>query len=193
MKRRTLLRCTLLTSFSAITSCKSESSLPVLSQVPSFAFTDQTGQALATKNLSGKPWVAAFMFTRCPTICHKITREMRKLQVRAQSEGLSVHWISFSVDPDNDTPPVLAAYAKKYEADTSNWSFLTGDFRVMQKTAEEGFKIGVSGTANGSEPHYGISHGSHLVLVDTQGMIRGYYRTTDTQAQQQLLKDLARL
>lgn len=186
-----ILACCLLLTLALC--CKAQPALPELGQVPSFVFTDQGGTRMSNQQLVGRPWVAAFMFTRCPTICPKITREMRKLQIGAQSKQLDVHWVSFSVDPENDTPEVLAAYAKEYEANTKNWSFLTGDFSAIQQTAEQGFKIGVSGTATDSEPHYGISHGSHLVLVDSKGTIRGYYRTTDEQAQERLLKDLASL
>src|SRR5690606_29307028 len=140
-------------------------------------------------DLRGKVSVAAFMFTRCPTICPRITATMQELQTRAKQSGVPIHWVSFSVDPDNDTPAVLQTYAKERQLDVTSWSFLTGDSTQIRTVAEQGFKIAAEGKAEATSEHYGISHGSHLVLVDKRGRIRGYYRTLDDDAQTRLLDD----
>lgn len=173
--------------------CKRTPELPVLGEIPAFAFTDQAEAPFTQENMQGRVSVVAFMFTRCPTICPRITTTMRELQKRAQAASLPVHWLSFTVDPDNDTPAVLREYAKEYELDLSNWSLLTGDHQRIREVAEQGFKIGAEGKADPSAADYGISHGSHLVLVDQQGRIRGYYRTMDGDAQNRLLQDAERL
>jgi protein SCO1/2 len=173
----------------AAVSCQKARQLDNLGQIPTFTFTDQDGRAFGTANLRGKVSVAAFMFTRCPTICPRITAVMRELQVKAQKDGIPVHWVSFSVDPENDTAPVLEAYARERQLDLSTWSFVTGDTAQIRAVAEEGFKIAAEGKAEANADHYGISHGSHLVLVDQQGQIRGYYRTLDDDAQRRLLAD----
>lgn len=177
----------------SLVSCKSEPPLEVLGEVPSFSFIDQDGNAFGSANLRGRVNVSAFMFTRCPTICPRITSTMKELQDRAKREGVAVHWLSFSVDPDNDTPAVLKQYATQYGADLSQWTFLTGDATKIRETAEQGFKIAAEGQADSNAEHYGISHGSHLVLVDANGRIRGYYRTLDGDAQVRLLHDAKRL
>ena len=177
----------------AAAGCKRSQPLPELGSVPAFEFRDQRGESVTHGSLRGKPWVAAFMFTRCPTVCPKITLTMRQLQERAREQSLPVHWVSFTVDPENDTPEVLAAYVREYELDASNWSFLTGDSTRIRQTAEQGFKIALEGSADPEQEHFGISHGSHLVLVDARLKIRGYYRTTDEHAQQELLRDLRQL
>jgi protein SCO1 len=177
----------------ALAGCKSEPPLEVLGQVPMFSFTDQEGLTYGTANMRGHISVAAFMFTRCPTICPRITTTMKGLQQRAQHEGVPVHWLSFSVDPDNDTPAVLKQYAQRYQVDLEHWTFLSGDAREIRETAEQGFKIAAEGSAEPDSDHYGISHGSHLVLVDAAGQIRGYYRTLDDDAQTRLLRDVKRL
>lgn len=183
----------LLTAFLLLASCKSETPLEVLGEVPAFSFTDQDGNTFGSENLRGRVSVAAFMFTRCPTICPRITTTMKELQARAKREGVAVHWLSFSVDPDNDTPAVLKQYAAQYGADLAHWTFLTGDATKIRETAEQGYKIAAEGQAEPNAEHYGISHGSHLVLVDANGRIRGYYRTLDGDAQARLLKDAKRL
>ncbi|HKO93001.1 MAG TPA: SCO family protein [Polyangiaceae bacterium] len=167
--------------------------LPRLGTVGPFWLTDQAGRSFSEQNLNGQVWVAAFMFTRCPTICPELTRRMRYLQEQAQSRNVPLHLLSFSVDPENDTPEVLRNYAAQYEANTASWSFLTGDNSVIRKAAEEGFKIGVDGTPKPGAEHYGITHGTHLVLLDGTRTIRGYYQSSEPTKLAQLLDDAAAL
>jgi protein SCO1/2 len=167
--------------------------LPQLGTVGPFWLTDQDGRSFSEQSLSGKVWVAAFMFTRCPSICPEMTRRMRYLQEQAQARHLPLNFVSFSVDPDNDTPPVLRQFAAQYGADTRSWSFLTGDNSVIRAAAEQGFKIGVDGTLREGADHMGITHGTHLVLLDGSRSIRGYYQSSEPAKLQQLLQDAAAL
>ena len=167
--------------------------LPRLGTVGPFWLTDQAGRSFSEQSLNGQVWVAAFMFTRCPTICPELTRRMRYLQEQAQARKVNLHLLSFSVDPENDTPEVLRNYAAQYSADTASWSFLTGDNSVIRKAAEEGFKIGVDGTLQAGAEHYGITHGTHLVLLDGTRTIRGYYQSSEPAKLAQLLDDAAAL
>ena len=167
--------------------------LPSLGHVGTFSLLDQRGAPLGADNLRGKVWVAAFFFTRCPSICPRITRRMRALQISANSAAPGVSFVSFSVDPDNDTPPVLLAYAQRFGADPRNWSFLTGDLEVVKRTVVEGFKLALDGKADPAAENGGIIHGSHLVLVDKTLTIRGYYRSDDDDDMKRILEDAARL
>ncbi len=170
----------------------SSQTLPELGRITEFSLVDQGGRAVTRETFSGKVWAAAFMFTRCPTICPEITRRMKTVQDRAQRKGLPLTLVSFSVDPDNDTPEVLAKYAGDYGAKLDTWTFLTGKYEVVARTAEQGFKLALERRPDSKE-HGGITHGSHLVLVDQRGAIRGYYRTSEDAALEQLLADAARL
>jgi protein SCO1/2 len=167
--------------------------LPRLGAVGPFWLTDQEGRTFTEASLDGKVWVAAFLFTRCPTVCPEMVRRMRGLQEQARVRGVPLELVSFSVDPDNDTPAVLRAYAAAQGLDTGNWRFLTGDSAVIRATAEKGFKIGVEGTAKAGEQNFGITHGTHLVLLDTHRTIRGYYQSSDPARVDALLDDAARL
>ena len=100
---------------------------------------------------------------------------------------------SFSVDPENDTPPVLLAYAKRFDADLRTWSFLTGDTETMKRTVVDGFKLALDGKPDPTAENGGIIHGSHLALVDRELVIRGYYRTDDDEELSRLAEDAARL
>ena len=167
--------------------------LPELGRVGAFALVNQQGAPVTAETLRGKVWVAAFFFTRCPTICPRITRRMRALQVAAQSRAEPPTLVSFSVDPDNDTPAALLEYAKHFDADLRSWSFLTGDLEVVKHTVVDGFKLALDGKADPGAENGGIIHGSHLVLVDRKLAIRGYYRTDDEDDMKRLLEDAARL
>ena len=167
--------------------------LPNLGQVGAFSLLDQHSRTLSAETLRGKVWVAAFFFTHCPTICPRITRRMRELQVAAGQKAPALALVSFSVDPEHDTPPVLLAYAQRFEADGKNWSFLTGDLEVIKRTVVDGFKLALDGKPDPAAENGGIIHGSHLVLVDRTLAIRGYYRTDDEQDMTRLLEDAARL
>lgn len=183
----------LLAAVSGSVACRRASELPSLGDVGSFNLTDQAKRPVSAETLRGKVWAAAFFFTRCPTICPRITRRMRDLQVAAQAEQVPLELVSFSVDPENDTPEVLDAYAKQYSADLASWRFLTGDLEVVRKTSEQGFKLALDGKPTPGADHLGLFHGSHLVLVDGTGQIRGYYRTSEDAQMAQLLKDAALL
>jgi protein SCO1/2 len=163
--------------------------LPVLGTVPAFSFVDQNGAAFGPQTLAGKPWVADFVFTRCPTICPRMTERLAALQPRL---GHRVHLVSLSVDPAFDTPERLRAFAAAHGATSTRWHFLTGDTASVQRAVTDGFKITLA--REGPEDDFlSIVHGVHVVLVDGEGQIRGYYDSTDPEALDRLVEDAARL
>jgi protein SCO1/2 len=166
-----------LLSAASLLSCRRGSELPRLGKLEAFSLTDQDGRKVGTAELRDGVWVAAFMFTRCPTICPRITRRMRELQLEAKEQGVKITLVSFSVDPEYDTPAVLKEYAARYSADLSSWRFLTGDLEVVKKTAVGGFKQALEGRADPQADGFGILHGSHLALVDRELELRGFYAT----------------
>lgn len=162
--------------------------LDVLGEIPDFALTDQTGKPFARADLEGKVVIANFIFTRCPTVCPVFTARMQRLTERlADSKGLL--FVSFSVDPEYDTPEVLARYAKKRDIDGRRWKFLTGDPAAIKRTSEEGLKLVLQrrGTLPDGTPD--IVHDPHFVLLDRRGRIRGYYNSTDRDRLDALIAD----
>src|SRR5574342_75804 len=89
---------------------------PVLGTVPPFRLVDEHGRPFGTDELRGRVWAAGFIFTRCPTICPTVTRRMATIQRRTRSLVDQFHLVSFTVDPEYDTPERLAAYARSYKA-----------------------------------------------------------------------------
>ena len=184
----------LLGLMATVSGCKRQpEALPKLGQVAAFSLLNQSSGIVSADTLRGKVWIAAFFFTHCPTICPRITRRMRALQVAAAKKAAALQFVSFSVDPENDTPPVLLAYARRFDADAANWSFVTGDLDVVKRTVVDGFKLALDGKPDPAAENGGIIHGSHLVLVDRTLSIRGYYRTDDDEDMARILEDAARL
>jgi protein SCO1 len=173
--------------------CKKQEPLPQLGHVPEFSLVDQDGQAFNASRLLGQPHLVSFMFTRCPSICPAVTKKKKDILELARARGKRLAFVSISIDGENDTPPILRAYMAKYGLDPSLWSFLTGDAEKVAADAEQSFKIAVSGKADASKADFGLTHGSHLVLVDAAGDIRGYYASMDEGTPERLLDDLDRL
>lgn len=166
--------------------------LPKLGKIGSFSLTDQSGKSFTAADLHGKVWVAAFFFTRCQSACPLITKRLRALQVHGQKHGGHFHLVSFSVDPENDTPPVMTAYAKKYHADLSNWSFLTGKYSTIKKLAED-FKMALTGNSSKGSSGLQLTHASQLALVDGNMQLRGYYSTNSDADMKKLAHDATHL
>lgn len=164
--------------------CAGSLVLPDYSVAPDFTLTERSNRQVTRKDLAGQVWIADFIFTRCTGICPAMSSNMQKLQSQLPKE---VRLVSFSVDPDHDTPQVLSEYAKRYNADPERWLFLTGDAEAVQKLSVDGFKLALDPTAGTeAEP---ITHSSRFALVDREGHIRGYYGTEDPSALDRLVAD----
>ncbi|MEY2439144.1 MAG: hypothetical protein QOI34_529 [Verrucomicrobiota bacterium] len=153
-------------------------------QVPNFQLTNQDGRSFGSADLTGKVWIADFIFTSCPGPCPMISSRMSELQKPLQKTD--VHLVSFTVDPAKDTPEVLRGYAEKLHAQPNRWDFLTGSQSTIYDLSKNGFKLGVS---DGSEEKGVPVHSTRMILVDRHGEIRGYYDSTETDAVTKLLAD----
>lgn len=158
--------------------------LPVYGKVQAFSLVDQKGEAFSMNKLRGKVWVADFFFTTCVDICPIMSKNMADLS-RTFEAVPGVKFVSFTVNPENDSPEVLQAYADKLEKGKDNWYFLTGERAEIKKVAVGSFKLG-----DIKEP---VFHSSKFPLVDRNGHIRGYYDGTDTADVSRLFKDASAL
>lgn len=164
------------------TACSQRSTpLEVFGNIPRFELTSQDGQPFHSQALAGKIWVADFIYTTCPGPCPRMTSQMREVQ-DAVSKLPDVRLVSFTVDPAQDTPPVLAAYAKTHGASSAIWYFLTGPVPALQTLDRDAFKLGnIDGT---------MQHSTRFALVDREGRIRGYYDTSESSAIPKVISDI---
>jgi protein SCO1 len=163
--------------------------LPVLAEVPPFAMRDQQNRPVSPMELRGAPWIADFIFLSCRASCPKLTERMKGLQDRIVSKRLTTKLVSITVDPENDDPPAMAAYAKKFGADDNVWRFLTGPIEQLDPVVVKGFKVQYEKLKPIAPDTtlFNIMHGDWFVLVDGQSRIRGYYDSTDASKMDQLL------
>lgn len=155
--------------------------LPKDGIVPPFQLTDQDGKAFGSQQLLGKIWIADFVYTTCPGPCPMISSRMSETQKPLRDTDVKL--VSFSVDPEHDTPAVLREYAARLHAQPGRWEFLTGDKATIFRLSRDGFKLATAEDA--TRP----VHSTRIVLVDRSGVIRGYYDATDADAVTRLLAD----
>jgi protein SCO1/2 len=166
---------------------------PVLGRVPELSLVNRDGRTVSREDLAGAPWIADFIFTRCPASCPMMTSRMARFN-RDLPPDSGVRLVSISVDPEHDTPEALDRYARSYEA-PAHWLFLTGDGEQIYRLSKEGFKLGVDPApqASGLQTAEPILHSTRFVLVDREGRIRGYYDAFDEEAMKRLRRDLGAL
>jgi protein SCO1/2 len=170
----------------------SEQPLPILGRVADFALVDQASAPVSRGSLDGEPWVASFVFTRCPLVCPRLSERMRTLQALAKGHAEPLRLVTFSVDPEHDVPDVLKSYADGYGADRATWMFLTGSEAQVAAVARS-FSVALEGKADAGKADFGIMHSGHLILVDGRGRIRGYYPSSEDGVENRILADLERL
>lgn len=162
----------------------------VLNTVPRFQLRDQDGRPFGAQNLEGKVWIATFIFTRCAQTCPMQTAEMVNLQRRlaGHPRKQSIHFVSFTVDPAHDTPPVLKKYAAEAGSDLTWWSYLTGKRNELWALSRDGFKLPVS--QEEADPESVITHSQNFILVDRARRVRGHYDGLEEAAREKLIQDL---
>ena len=165
-------------SLLVLTGCSSDPGLPDLGTVPAFQLTDQNGHAFDSASLQSHIWVADFIYTNCPGPCPRMSSQFK--QVQTFLSGTQVKLISFTIDPEHDTPQVLFDYSRHFDARPGTWYFLTGPKDTLHSLALNGFKFRVSDD---------LEHDTHFALIDKQGHIRGYYQSFEPHAVDQVVAD----
>ncbi len=159
--------------------------LPVLWPVPSYRLVDQDGRTRTPEELRGSVWVADFIFTSCKSVCPVLSAKMVQVQ-RAISDP-RLKFVSFSVDPERDTPEALRAYAKRWAPDETRWTLLANTTASLAELSK-GMKTFVE---RQPDPDATL-HSAELFLVDGQGNVRGLY-ATDGDSSAELVPDARRL
>jgi protein SCO1/2 len=149
-----------------------DGALPTLWPAPRFTLVDQAGRMRSSDELRGSVWIADFVFTHCSSVCPVVTAKM--VQVQRAIRDPRVRFVSFSVDPDRDTPDALLEYGRRWAPDETRWTlFATTRHSLAEVVA--GMKTWVQPQ---SDPDAEL-HTSELFLVDGQGRVRGLYDTAD--------------
>jgi protein SCO1 len=149
------------------------SRLAVIKKAPDFSLVTQDGKDLHAAELRGKVLLVSFVFTTCNGSCPATTHRMAQIEQELRGRGLlkdgRVHLLSISLDPARDTPEVLRGYMRLYDAEPTNWTFLTGPANTVARTIAA-WGMWARPAANGQ-----LDHPSRIFLVDRQARIREIY------------------
>lgn len=139
--------------------------------VTSFEYTNQEGETFGSKELEKKIWIADFVFTNCKTVCPPMTANLVKLKKMVEEKNLPVEFVSFSVDPEVDTPAKLKAFASKFDTNFSDWNLLTGysndDIALF---AKDNFKTIVEKPQGQDQ----VIHGTSFYLLEGNTLLKRY-------------------
>lgn len=167
------------------------SSLPVYNKtqvIHDFHLQNQDGRTVSLSDWKGRTVVVDFFFTRCPSVCPKMTAGLKEVQ--AASAGVNdLLFNSFSVDPLRDSVPQLKAFAKRFNI-RENWNLLTGSKKEIYELARKSFSVAADDGDGGEQD---FIHSEKLVILDSHQQIRGYYNGTDKKDIQQLINDIKKL
>ncbi|MRH41871.1 redoxin domain-containing protein [Aquibacillus halophilus] len=159
-------------------------------EVQEFEFMNQEGQMFSSNELEDKFWVANMIFTNCDTVCPPMTANMVRLQDKFQEEDLDVELVSFSVDPQNDTPEVLKQYSEERGADFDNWNLLTGyELQVIKEFAIKSFKAPVEKLDDSNQ----MLHTNRFYLVSPDGNAIKRYDGTKADEMDQIVEDIKQM
>ncbi len=150
------------------------SNLPVISKIQPFALTNQNSAPITHADLIGTPWLADIIFTRCPTVCPRLTQTLNQLRSKLPAQ---LNYISLTTDPAFDTPEKLKAFAQANGSSETNWHFLTGPKAALMKLAVEDLKL-ISlpkEKAKQENPSDLFVHSSLYILVDSKGQVRASF------------------
>ena len=151
----------------------------VFHQIPAFSLVDQSGKSVTSSVTENKVYIADFFFTRCTSICPKMSTELSRVQDLFFNQP-NVILLSHTVDPENDNAEIIKAYAAEYKAVPGKWYFLTGEKEAIYKLAQGGYKIpAVDLGPETQSPGEMFIHSEKLILVDQNQHIRGYYDGTN--------------
>lgn len=175
-------------NLSGIRPLPTPSHLEVIADVPPFRLVDESGAEVTQDDLKGRITVANFIFTRCKGPCPVMTSRMAELSRKLGKASRDVQLVSFTVDPEHDTPPVLATYASQVGAKAPQWRFFTGPPDDVLALVVKGLLQPVA-----KEPTGDVAHSTRFVLIDRAGRLRGFQDGNDPEVVQKLLMDLGDL
>lgn len=154
--------------------------------IPDFSYLNQDSVMVSRDELKGKVWITKFFFAKCPTICPPMTGAMKSVHNKFQDLSDDLLFLSFTIDPKNDTPSALRDYRELHEISAKNWIFLTGDQEETHRLGVEGFYVNAF---EDEDAPGGFAHSQNFVLVDQDLHIRGVYDGLNEQQLEQLIVD----
>ncbi|SDL79349.1 SCO family protein [Sediminibacillus halophilus] len=159
-------------------------------KVEPFSYKNQDGETVSKEELDGKFWVADMIFTNCETVCPPMTANMARLQDKLKQENLDVHLISFSIDPEHDSPEDLKKYSEERGGEFDNWDLLTGyEFSEIKEFSINSFKALVEELDDSDQ----YLHATSFYLVSPEGNAIKAYDGTKAAQMDKIVEDIKKM
>lgn len=187
MKRLAVLLVSAGVAFGCL-ACQTQPPMDVFGSVPPFSLTDQTGGTFGSDSLAGRVTLLDFVYTHCTDACPLMSATFQETQRKLTDDklfGSKIMLVSLSVDPQHDTPPVMAEYGQQFKSDPNGWKMLTGDWDAVYDVVT-GFKVATRPPRPAADaPAPGgteLTHTTAVVLIDPQLQVRAYLDGTGSSA-----------
>lgn len=154
--------------------------------IQDFSFLNQDSLVVTNETFKNKIYIADFIFLRCPTICPVMNMELKRVY-DAFKDNENVLFVSHTVDPENDTIPVLKAYSENLEVNPEKWHFLWGEQKDIFSIAENSY---FTQAYEDLDAPGGYAHSGGFILVDKNRHIRGVYDGTNSVDVDRLIKEI---
>ena len=157
-------------------------------RVPHFSLLSQTGDSISSVDLEGDVYVADFVYSRCEHTCGELQQTFRILQDTFKNRN-DFKLVTYTIDPEHDSLPVLTKWADEYRAIPGKWHFLTGEREPLYDLINGGY-FGKVKYVEGENPEFVPD--PKLVLIDRQGFIKGYYEAETPEDVEEIIKAVER-
>ncbi len=154
--------------------------------IPAYALTNQLGEAFGTEQLQGKVYVAAFLYSTCDDpYCDSVVVTQQLVQEQF-ADNTDLIQLTFSIDPEVDSVPVLQDWATEMGATPGFWYLLTGDKATVAKVVVGGYRIT---KLRFREPRFsGLKASPRITIIGKDGFIKGYYKTETARHRERLMR-----
>lgn len=161
-------------------------------KVGAFSFTNQEGKTITEKDVEGKMYVVEYFFTTCEGICPQMNDNMARVYQAYRGQP-DVAILSHTVDPNTDTVAQMKQYSLKFDADPTQWYFLTGEKQALYNMAINNYLVSAVEDTTQKNILPDFIHSEKFVLIDKEKHIRGIYDGTKSNEVDKLIKDIAEL
>lgn len=191
MSKKLLLSCVLFAVL-VLSACSGGFKADHEYEIEPFEFTNQHNEQVSLDDLKGKVWLGQFVFTKCTSACPPMMVNMIEVEEQLAEEGVEDYKIvSFSIDPDVDTPEAFQEYLDIFDVkDQSKWEMLTGF--TQEKIigfAMNSFKTIVADDPNSDQ----VTHATYFSLVNQDGKVVKTYNGYVDVPYEQIVKDMKAL
>jgi protein SCO1/2 len=137
-----------------------------------FVMNDHSGKPRSIADFRGKAVVVFFGYTHCPDVCPTTMLEIKQALGQIGADAARVQVLFVTVDPERDTPEVLAKYVPSFDP---SFIGLSGDAQATARVAKD-FKVFYEKAPGKSPGSFTIDHTAGIYVFDTQGRLRLFAR-----------------